>query len=46
MCKHTLVCLGLGELFSTFFFTIIANILHQGINEAEISPALVLKNKM
>jgi hypothetical protein len=49
MYKQTLdflECLGLKELFSTFFFTIIANILHQGINVAGISPALVLKNRM
>ena len=40
------VCLDLEELYSIFFLTIIANILHQGINIAGISPALVLKNRM
>ena len=40
------VCLDLEELYSVFFLTIIANILHQDINAAGISPALVLKNRM
>jgi len=40
------VCLDLEEVYSIFFLTIIANILHQGINVAGISPALVLKNRM
>jgi hypothetical protein len=40
------VCLDLEELYSIFFLTIIANILHQGINIAGIPPALVLKNRM
>jgi hypothetical protein len=40
------VCLDLEELYSVFFLTIIANILHQGMNTAGISPALVLKNRM
>jgi len=39
------VCLDLEELYSIFFLTILANILHQGINVAGISPALVLKNR-
>jgi len=39
------VCLDLEELYSIFFLTIIANILHQGINVVGMSPGLVLKNR-
>jgi len=38
------VCSDLEELYSIFFLTITANILHQGINVVGIFPALVLKN--